>query len=183
MTNVNNVALGRPKVGGGIYRAPLGTALPTDASTVLPAAFINQGYVSDEGVAREIARSYASIKAWGGDEVANPKTEETIRLNFSLIEANNEEALISAFGEDAVTTDDDVTTLTYRGEEVEDSVWVVDMEYKGKLRRIVFPHAANVTEDFTQEFTDEAVIALPFSLAARRDASEAFFYDHTEEAA
>lgn len=178
--DVTNVALGKPRTGGAIFRAPLGTTLPADASTELPGTFIAQGYVSDEGVAREISRSYAALKAWGGDEVANSKTEETVRLNFALIESSNVEALKSAYGADAVTDSDGLITIDYKAESIPDSVWVVDMEYKGKLRRIVLGNASNVTEDFSQTFADEDLIELPFSLAAYRDASDSFFHDYIE---
>lgn len=183
MNDVNNVALGKPRTGAGIYRAPLGTALPADASSQLGPGFVAQGYVSDEGVSREISRAYAAQKAWGGDEVANSRTEETIRLNFALIEVNNRDALESAFGSEAISGADGLTTVTYKGKETPNSTWVVDMEYKGGLRRIVFPHAANVTEDFSQSFTDESLITLPFSLAAYKDAEGAYFYDHTQGSA
>lgn len=179
MTNVNNVALGKPRIGGAIFRAPLGTDLPTDASTELGPEFIQQGYVSGDGVERAISKSYESITAWGGDEVDSTKTEENIRLNFSLLESGNVEVLKSAFGENAVTEEDGLITLAYTGEEPEDSIWVVDMAYKGKLRRVIFPHAANVTEDFTQSFVDDAPIEIPFSLAARRT-DGGFFRDFIE---
>ena len=43
MTNNNtaNVAAGKPKVNGAIFVAPVGSTLPTDASTVLDEAFKN----------------------------------------------------------------------------------------------------------------------------------------------
>ena len=50
MADVKNVTAGKPKVGGAIFRAPLGTTLPTDATTNLDAAFKALGYCSDDGL-------------------------------------------------------------------------------------------------------------------------------------
>ena len=38
-TDVTKVTAGEPKVGGALFRAPAGTALPTDAVTALAEAY------------------------------------------------------------------------------------------------------------------------------------------------
>lgn len=180
MPAVANVAIGKPRVGGAIFRAPAGTALPTDASTALASAFVEQGYVSDEGVSRAITKSFASKKAWGGDEVASTKTEETVRVTFALIEANNPSSLRAKYGEGAVTVTDGLTAIAYAGAETDAGVWVIDMEYNGVLRRLVFGNAKDVTEDFTQTYADEELIELPFELAVTKDATGLFFHEYIE---
>lgn len=39
MANAKNVTAAKPKVGGAVHRAPLGTPLPTDAKAELDKAF------------------------------------------------------------------------------------------------------------------------------------------------
>ena len=43
MSNSSHVTTAKPKVGGAIYSAPLGTELPTDATTALNTAFKSLG--------------------------------------------------------------------------------------------------------------------------------------------
>ena len=50
MSDAKNVSAAQPKVGGAIFRAPLGTKLPKDAKTDLDAAFKALGYCSEDGV-------------------------------------------------------------------------------------------------------------------------------------
>ena len=69
MPSVNNVSAGKPKVGGCIYRAPVGTSLPTDVTTALNGSFVEMGYISEDGVTNSNSPSSNKIKAWGGDVV------------------------------------------------------------------------------------------------------------------
>ena len=69
MSNANNVTTGKPKVGGAIHRAPLGTELPTDATGALNVAFKEMGYVSEDGIANANSPDTESINAWGCDTV------------------------------------------------------------------------------------------------------------------
>ena len=63
MADSTLVVAGKPKVGGGIWTAPLGTTLPKDATTALDVAFKSLGYVSDDGLTNEITTDTEEIKA------------------------------------------------------------------------------------------------------------------------
>lgn len=188
MTNKNLVMAGKPKIGGAIFRAPLGTALPTDATKKLPAEFKELGYVSSDGVARAINKGYETINAWGGDEVVKSRSEHSVAFNFTLIENLNAETQKAKWGEAQVSVTAATTehgkqiTVAYDGSDTKAAVWVIDMEDQGKLHRIVFPNALDTTEDFEQTFSDEDVVGLPFEMTAFKDAATGkFFFDYTDD--
>ena len=51
--DAKNVSVGKPKKGGAIFRAPLGTTLPIDAKTELDEAFKALGYCGEDGLVNE----------------------------------------------------------------------------------------------------------------------------------
>lgn len=48
--DAKNVSTGKPKVGGAIWRAPVGTTLPKDTETALDAAFKELLFFSQESL-------------------------------------------------------------------------------------------------------------------------------------
>lgn len=188
MTNKANVIAGKPKVGGAVFRAPLGSELPTDARTKLPAAFKELGYVSSDGWARQIKKAFEAINAWGGDEVLKSRTEHSVGFTMSLIEDLNAEAQTAKWGQASVKTTAATSTagaqivVTYTGADTEASVWVIDMDDQGKLHRTIFPFALDTTESFEQKFSDSEAVSLPFEMSAYKDpTTKAYFIDYTDD--
>src|SRR5690625_3016887 len=103
MSNAQNVSAAKPKVGGAVWSAPLGTILPTDATTELTNEFKSLGYISEDGLANENSPESENIKAWGGDTVANVQTSKDDTFTFTLIEATNINVLKEIYGQDNVT--------------------------------------------------------------------------------
>ena len=139
---VTNVTTGKPNVGGAIWRAPYGTALPTDATTALNAAFKCLGYCSEDGMTNNNTPSKENIKAWGGDVVLTTTTEKLDTFTYTLIEAPNVDVLKSVYG-DANVSGTLTTGITVRAnsDDQEPSSYVVELKIKGGKKRIVIPYA------------------------------------------
>lgn len=109
--NAANVAASAPTVNGALAWAPLGTVIPTDATSPLPAAAKWLGYISEDGIQSSgEAPSTTDVNAYGGDKVATLKsTKRTIARTVKLIEVINPDVLSFAFGEGNVTVTADAT--------------------------------------------------------------------------
>lgn len=145
--DAKKVTVGKPKVGGAVFKAPLGTTLPTDATTALASAFVDVGYISEDGVTNAKTRETTEIKDWGGEIVLRPQTSKTDTFKMTFIEALNIETLKVVHGDDNVAgTLANGITITENADELDHYVFVIEMVLNDDcVKRIVIPDA-QVTE-------------------------------------
>ena len=182
-TNVSNVSAGKPKVGGAILAAPLGTALPTNAVSELDAAFESLGYISEEGVVNSNSPSSEKKKAWGGDTVLNLQTDKPDQFKYKLIEILRLAVLKFVYGPENVSgTLETGITIKANSKETPQVSVVIDMILKnGVLKREVIPIAqVTAVEDIT--YADSDAIGYGTTVDAFPDTNGNTHYEYIQSA-
>lgn len=173
------VTAGKPKIGGAIYVAPFGTALPTNPSDVLDAAFKSLGYVSEDGVENENAPDTETVKAWGGDTVLVIQKSKDDTFKFTLIQAMDTEVLKFVYGDDNVSGDLDTgITVKANSTEMPTRSIVIDMIMKNNvLKRVVIP-SAKVTDLDAITYTDEDPVGYGTTVTCAADEDGNTHYEY-----
>lgn len=171
---VSNVTTGKPKTGGAVSCAPIGSTLPTDATTALDAAFKVLGYVSEDGLTNSNSASMNDTKAWGGDIVLSGLDEKPDTFQFTLIETLNADVLKAVYGAANVTgTLSTGITVTANSTEPESASWAFDMVMRdGAVKRIVVPNA-KVTEVGDIVYNDTDAVGYEITITAYPDSNGA----------
>lgn len=177
--NTANVTAGKPKIGGAIFRAPIGTTLPSNATTDLSSAFVCLGYVSEDGLTNDNSPESESIKAWGGDTVLIVQTSKDDTFGFTLIEALNVNVLKTIYGEDNVSgTLDTGITVQANAEDLDEYVWAIDMVMRnGVLKRIVIPDG-KVSAVGTITYADGDAVGYETTLQTAPDSNGNTHYEY-----
>ena len=167
MSTASNVTAGKPAVGGALYRAPIGTTLPTDATTALASAFVSLGHISEEGFKNNNSAETSSVKAWGGETVLNLQTAKPDTFTATLIEALNKDVLGTVYGEDNVSgTLSDGIAVDATPDEATAYVYVCDMIMRDNaLKRIVIPQG-KVTSVGEIAYSDSSAVGYPLTISA-----------------
>lgn len=171
MANIaTNVSTGKPNISGGVWVAPKGTTLPTDATTALGGSFVCLGYVSEDGLENSNEMDVSAIKAWGGLIVYRSLNELTDEFSLALIESENVDVLKTVYGDSNVTVDASNNVIVkIKAEDPQEKVWVFELALRGgKAKRIVIPDGAITARD-PITYNDSDAIAYGITVSAYPD--------------
>lgn len=165
-----NISTGKPKISGAVFRAPLGTTIPTDATTALDPAFVCLGYVSEDGLTNNNEMDVSSIKAWGGVIVYRSLNELNDNFALKLIESENVDVLKAVYGSDNVSEGADGIHVVVKAEDPEEAIFVFELALRNKrAKRIVISDGA-VTAREAIVYNDSDPIAYGITISAYPDA-------------
>lgn len=178
MSDKNNVTASKPKVGGAVYRAPLGTVLPTDATSKLNEEFKSLGYISEDGVVNSNSMTTEKVKAWGGDVVLEDETEKADSLKMKFIEGLNVDVMKAVYGDENVIGDLKTgITIKANSTPQKECCWVIDMILKGALKRMVIPNG-KVTSVGDITYKNGQPVAYETTVSATPDAEGQTHYEY-----
>lgn len=185
--NSQNIFVGAPlqSVTGAVFTAPVGTTLPTDATTELDQAFTSSGYVSEDGVSLEPERSTTNIRDWSHTVVRTLVDETSATVSFSLLELS-EEGLKQAFGDGKVTKTEANSShgvqlaISVDAEMPDAKAWVFNMKDGDRRVRLVIPNG-QVTSLPSMTFAAGEAITVPVDIVCNPDSSGVIYAIYTDD--
>jgi hypothetical protein len=175
-----------PNITGGIWRAPLGTTLPTDTTTALQTPLVPLGYVGDQGVTRQENRPNTKKFAWGGGLVASLQQSYSVTFKFQLLQPLDPDVLKAVHSDGnvtvtaATTTTGTITTTNLNPTLNVNGVWVFEGFYQLATVRQALP-IARITEVGAYKWTHLDLAVYDVTMEAFPDSSGNFVYEITDD--
>ena len=185
-SDVQEIVAPSPKVTGGVRTAPLGTALPTDATAALDVAFLSLGRISDDGIDKTEARPKTDKFDWGGSLIASLQDSFMLTLKFKLLQLVNADVQRTVHGADNVS----VTAATgahgtqiasaINAKLLDQGVFVIDAYYQRNSGRLVLPIARPI-EVGPLKWVHKDLAAYELTVQAFPDNDNNFAYEYWDD--
>lgn len=148
--NTDNVSSAKGVKGGYIFRAPVGTTLPTDIKTKLDPAFKVLGFISEDGYVESLETDSEDIVDMNGDLMDSPQTSRVESAQFTLAEIKAETLKVQ-YGDENVTDANGVISVKHNGDSVTTSAYVLELLLKNgrRWRKVVPKGQSSELDDLT----------------------------------
>ena len=148
--NTANVSAAKGVAGGYFFWAPIGTTAPTSLDAELDTAFLNLGFISEDGIVFSTETDSEDLNDMNGDTMDSSKSNhaETFAVTFAEIKADVQKVL---YGLTNVTDTAGAMTVHVKGDDAPEGIMVGEFVLKNgrRWRRVI--HRGQPTEfgDFT----------------------------------
>lgn len=177
--NTANVSAGKGVAGGYIFSAPLTATVPTDITTALGTAFVNLGFISEDGIEEEIEKDNESFVDMNGDTVAVATSSREETITATLIEVKKD-SLAEQYGHQNVMDVNGVITVKHNGIEPESRIYVLELLLKDNRRwRQVIPNG-KVTEVGSLSIASGELVGREITITASPDSNGDSVIDYIE---
>lgn len=157
-SSVANVYAAMPRATGTLLRAPLGTPGPANAIAELSSAWVDLGYIGEDGYTMSESRDTDKKKAFGGNVVKILQTDYSLTIQFSFLESINADVLRAVYGDDNVTVRGPSIRVRHNKAPLPHASWVIDtLDSAVGLRRIWIPDGQITTVDDVQIVHTETI--------------------------
>lgn len=187
-SDVKNVYAAEPLATGSCLVAPLGTALPTTVSATLDVAFVDLGYIGEDGFTETMERTTEEKKAFGGDTVKVLQTEYNHTFQFVLLESLKGDVLKAIYGESNVTitpangSHGTQVAVKKNSKKLPHMSWVIDTtdtELDAKYRNVIPDGQITEVGDVTIVHSD--TISYEVTVKCFKDADGNYVYLYTDD--
>lgn len=190
---VANVVLPSPKnlpTIGGLYKLPVGAAVPTGITAVVTTTYTTAkllGFIAADGIKFDENRPTTKIYAWGSDIVANPQESFDETMQFTLYEFLNADAAKAAYGSGNVTataatsTKGNLLSISVTSDALDTSAWIVDTFSPGGKRIQFFVPLAQVVNKGTMTMNNKTVLAHDLTVEMFPDTSGKYKYIFSDD--
>ena len=183
MSDATKISTAKPGVAGAVHIAAADTALPSDATSTLSAAFDALGYVSEDGITIADSPESDPVKEMGGQVVDTINKGRNTTITFTLIESLNVDVLKAVYGDANVTgTLATGISISVGTDDMPEQVWVFDMVLKGGARKRIVVPAGKISELGETVYKGDEVVGYEITIMALLDASGKTHYQYIEGA-
>jgi hypothetical protein len=141
MTGINSGEV-RVAGSGAMWKAPLGTTLPTDSTTAWGAAFVNLGYATDGFKVTQNLKTQG-ISAWQTIEQVRLIATELIRsISFESIQSNTATVGLAWGGATITPTTGGAYSMSVPGGQLTDFILGIDWNDGTTTQRLIVQHAS-----------------------------------------
>lgn len=175
------VRVGSPKTGGYAFSAPLASTRPATASAALDAAYIDFGYLSEDGIEVTTENGTTKVRDWNRDVIAVIQEANECTIAFTVVQISPASAK-ELFGTANVTVsgtapNEKVSKISYDGKVLPHRQYAFPMS-DGNGAMVLDIGDGQITTIGSISLNKGGVISFPVTMELFKDSAGKFFNWH-----